>query len=174
MEQAPRNCTLSLTHTFVNRQSDKILTNKAGYIMENQLNVEMKLIDKGLKFQTKAGNNPEIITDYIPPLGNNEGYMPLELFLISFGTCVSGTILPILRKMQKSIEEYLMKVAGTRKSVHPTGFSKITIEIHLKTKDTTVDEVEKILKMAETTCCPIWSMLKNDIEIEPKIFIDKN
>ena len=71
---------------------------------KNQLNVEMKLIDNGLKFQTKAGNNPEVITDYTPPLGNNEGYMPLELFLISFGTCVSGVILPILRKCKKTLK----------------------------------------------------------------------
>jgi putative redox protein len=132
----------------------------------------MKLIDNGLKFQTNAGNNPEVITDYIPPLGNNEGYMPLELFLISFGTCVGGIILPILRKMQKEIEEYSMKATGIRKTGHPTGFSKITLEIFLKSKNTTIEEVEKIIKMAEATYCPIWSMLKDDIEIDTKVTIN--
>jgi len=142
--------------------------------MENNfLNVGLKLIDKGLKFQTKAGNNPEIITDYIPPLGNNEGYMPLELFLISFGTCVSGTVLPILRKMQKDIEEYSMTVKGIRKTEHPTGFSKIIFEMFVKSKNTTVEEIEKVVKMSETTYCPIWSMLKSDIEIETKISISE-
>jgi len=138
--------------------------------MENcHLNVEMKLIDQGLKFQTKAGNNPEIITDYIPPLGNNEGYMPLEIFLISFGTCVSGVVLPVLRKMQKDIEEYSMSVKGIRKTEHPTGFNKIILEMFVKSKNTTKEEIEKVLIMAETKYCPIWSMLKNDIEIETKI-----
>jgi len=140
----------------------------------NQLNVEMKLIDKGLKFQTKAGNNPEIITDYIPPLGNNEGYLPLELFLISLGTCVGGVILPILRKMQKDIEEFSMKATGIRKTEHPTGFSKITLEIFVKSKNTTEEDITKVLKMAEAKYCPIWSMLKNDIEIETKVIINKN
>ena len=138
----------------------------------NHLNVEMKLIDQGLKFQTKAGNNPEIITDYIPPLGNNEGYMPLELFLISFGTCISGVILPVLRKMQKDIEEYSMNVKGIRKTEHPTGFCKIILEMFVKSKNTTTEEIEKVIKMAETKYCPIWSMLKNDIEIETKIVIN--
>jgi len=143
-------------------------------VMENStLNVEMKLIDKGLKFQTKAGNNPDIITDYIPPLGNNEGYMPLELFLISFGTCVSGIILPVLKKMQKEIEAYSMNAKGIRKTEHPTGFSKIILEMFMKSKNTTIEDVEKVLKMAETKYCPIWSMLKNDIEIETKIFINE-
>ena len=142
--------------------------------MENSiLNVEMKLIDKGLKFQTKAGNNPDIITDYIPPLGNNEGYMPLELFLISFGTCVGGVVLPILRKMQKDIDEFSMNAKGVRKAEHPTGFSKIILEMFVKSKNTTTEEIEKVMKMAETKYCPIWSMLKNDIEIETKISISE-
>jgi len=139
----------------------------------NQLNVEMKLIDQGLKFQAKAGNNPEIITDYIPPLGNNEGYMPLELFLISLGSCVSGVVLPVLRKMQKDIEAYSMNVKGIRKTEHPTGFSKIILEMSVKSKNTTAEEIEKVIKMAETTYCPVWSMLKNDIEIETKISISR-
>ena len=139
----------------------------------SQLSVEMTLIDQGLKFQTKAGNNPEIITDYIPPLGNNEGYMPLELFLIGFGTCVSGVVLPVLRKMQKDIEAYSIKAKGIRKTEHPTGFSKIMLEMFVKSKNITTEDIEKILKMAETTYCPIWSMLKNDIEIETIISIRK-
>ena len=139
----------------------------------SNLNVEMKLIDNGLKFQTRAGNNPEVITDYIPPLGNNEGYMPLELFLISFGTCVGGVILPILRKMQKNIEEYSMKASGIRKTEHPPGFSKITLEIFVKSNNTTTEEIEKVIQMAETTYCPIWSMLRNDIEVETIVLIKK-
>ena len=139
----------------------------------NQLNVEMKLIDQGLKFQTKAGNNPEIITDYIPPLGNNDGYMPLELFLISLGTCVSGVVLPVLRKMQKDIEAYSINAKGIRKTEHPTGFSKIILEMFVKSKNITTEDIEKVIKMAETTYCPIWSMLKNDIEIETIISISK-
>lgn len=138
---------------------------------KNHLQAEMKLIDNGLKFQTKIGSNPEIITDYIPPLGNGDGYMPLELFLISFGTCVSGVVLPMLRKMQKNIEEYSVKIMGIRKTEHPTGFNKIILNIFIKSKDITREEMEKIIKMAETTYCPIWSMLKNDIEVESNVFI---
>lgn len=139
---------------------------------ENQLIAEMSLVNNALKFEAKAGNNPIITTDYIPPLGNNEGYMSLELFLISLGTCVSGVILPILRKMQKNIESYYMKTIGIRKIEHPTGFRKIIIEIEMKSDNTTREEIEKIIKMAETTYCPVWTMLKDDIEMETKITIN--
>lgn len=140
--------------------------------MENNLLIaEMKLIDRGLKFQTKAGTNPEIITDYIPPLGSSEGYMPLELFLISFGTCVSGVLLPVLRKMKKDIEEYSIIAKGIRKTEHPTGFSKIILEISVKSGNTTMEEIERVIRMAEATYCPVWSMLKSDVAVETKISV---
>lgn len=137
----------------------------------NPLVAEIKLIDNGLKFHTKAGNNPEIITDYIPPLGHNEGYMPLELFLISFATCVSGVMLPVLRKMKKDIQEYSVVAKGTRKTEHPAGFSKITLEISLKSQNTATEEIERVIKMAETKYCPVWSMLKNDVAVETLISV---
>ncbi|MDR2907230.1 MAG: OsmC family protein [Bacteroidales bacterium] len=146
--------------------------NQKNIIMENNhLKADMKLIDEGLKFQTKAGDRPEIITDYIPRLGHNEGYMPLELFLISFGTCVSGVVLPLLRKMQKDIEAYSIHAEGIRETEHPTGFSKIILDIIVKSKNTTTEDVEKVVKMAEDKYCPIWSMLNKDIEIETNITI---
>ena len=43
----------------------------------------------------------------------------------------------------------------------------------VKSRNTTTEEIEKAVKMAEETYCPIWSMLKNDIEIETKISISK-
>jgi putative redox protein len=140
--------------------------------VENQLSAEIKLINDGIQFESYAGNNPKIITDYIPPLGNNDGYLPLELFLISFGTCVSGTLLPILRKMRKTIESYSVKIQGIRRTEHPTGFSKIILEIHIKSSDITEDEVRKVLKMSEEKYCPIWSMMNDTVEVEEKIFVE--
>jgi putative redox protein len=74
--------------------------------------------------------------------------------------------------MQKNIEEYSMNVSGIRKTEHPTGFSKIILEMFVKSKNTTTEDIEKVVKMAETKYCPIWSMMKNDIEIETKISVN--
>ena len=38
-----------------------------------------------------------------------------------------------------------MKVAGIRKTEHPTGFSKIILEIFVKSKNTTTEEIEKVI-----------------------------
>jgi hypothetical protein len=44
------------------------------------LSAKIKLINQGIKFSCSSENYPEIITDYYPPLGKNEGYKSLNCF----------------------------------------------------------------------------------------------
>jgi len=44
------------------------------------LSAKIKLINQVIKFSCSSENYPEIITDYYPPLGKNEGYKSLQLF----------------------------------------------------------------------------------------------
>jgi len=142
--------------------------------MNNELlKANIHLINDGIKFSCKSNDNPEIITDYYPPLGNNEGYKPLELFLISFGTCVSGTIIPLLRRFKKSIDKYFVDIVGIRRNEHPTSFEKIIISILIYSKDVEDTDLEKAIKMSEDKYCPIWSMIKNNVEVEIKYKIER-
>lgn len=140
----------------------------------NTLQADISLINDGIKFSCKSGNNPEIITDYYPPLGNNEGYKPLELFLISFGTCVSGTVLPLLRKMRKNISGYELKIEGERKTEHPTAFRKIKMRIVIRSEELESRELEKVIGMAEEKYCPVWAMIKNNVDVETEYEIERN
>ena len=140
--------------------------------MSDLLRAEIRLINNSIKFSSKSGNNPEIISDYYPPLGNDEGYKPLELFLISFGTCASGTVLPLLRRMHKNIESYTMNIEGIRKTEHPTGFSKIILKLRVKSPDITEDDLQKAVKLSEEKFCPVWSMIKNNVLVETEFQIE--
>ena len=141
--------------------------------MSDHLQAEIRLLNNGIKFSSKSENYPEIISDYFPPLGNNEGYKPLELFLISFGTCVSGTVLPLVRRMHGEIESYTMGVEGIRKSDHPTGFSKIMLHVRMKSHTVTEDDLRKALTLSEEKYCPVWSMIKNNVHVETDIRIEQ-
>jgi putative redox protein len=141
--------------------------------MSALLRAEIRLMNNSIKFSSKSGNNPEIISDYYPPLGNDEGYKPLELFLISFGTCASGTILPLLRRMQKNIDSYTVNAEGIRKAEHPTGFSKIILKLRVKSHDITEDDLLKAVKLSEEKFCPVWSMIKNNVLVETEFQIDR-
>jgi Predicted redox protein, regulator of disulfide bond formation len=141
--------------------------------MGDILEAKIKLINDKIKFSCQSKDNTKIITDYIPPLGDNEGYMPLELFLISLATCTSGTLLPLLRRMRKTIDGFEMKIEGTRKEQHPTAFSRILMDIQIQSDDMEKDDLEKALRLAEETYCPVWAMIKNNVTVETKYEIIK-
>jgi len=142
--------------------------------MDNVVKAKVKLINDKIKFSCKAKDNPEIITDYIPPLGDNEGYMPLEVFLISLAACTSGTILPLLRAMRKNVGGFEMKIEGIRRDQHPTSFSHIIMDMEIHSNDVENNDIERALKLAEDTYCPVWAMIKNNVSVETKFKIIKS
>jgi putative redox protein len=132
------------------------------------LTTSIVLLNEKLHFEGKVSGNAPLSIDYTPPLGDNLGYTSLELLLLSLSSCMSSSILVFLRKMKKSISGFEMIASGTRNETHPTGFKSIILDLTLKSEDTSMDELDKIIKLSEETYCPVWSMLKGNVEIEIK------
>jgi putative redox protein len=130
-----------------------------------ELNTSIVLINDKLNFKGTVGENSPISIDYIPPFGDNLGYTSLELLLLSLSSCIGSSVLLFLRKMKKVIAGLEIKTRGIRKIEHPTGFKTIYIDINLKSSDTTEFEFNKVIKLAEETYCPVWAMLKGNVDI---------
>ena len=141
--------------------------------MSNTLRVTVENMNGRMKYRCKAGDNPEIITDYIPPLGDSEGYMPLELFLISFATCASGSVAPLLRKMGKKVDAFSATATGVRRTEHPTGFETITLSFSIRSGDVEKEDVDKAIALSEEKFCPVWSMIKNNVEVKTEYNITR-
>ena len=133
-----------------------------------ELTASIHLINEKLHFSGNVSGNEPISIDYTPPLGDNLGYTSLELFLLSLSSCVGSSVLVFLRKMKKDITGFEMKAKGIRKEEHPTGFKTIYLEIILNSKDTTAEDLDKVIKLSEETYCPVWSMIKGNVTIEVK------
>lgn len=133
--------------------------------MSDQLMVTASLIDEKVKFKGVSRSNPEIILDYTPPIGNGEGYTSLELLLISLASCSGTSITLLLRKMRKDVSGLKINVRGNRREQHPTYFEKIFLEFNLVSKDAEDSDLEKVIKLSEESICPVWNMIKNNVEI---------
>jgi putative redox protein len=131
-----------------------------------ELRAAVKLVNDKLRFDGLVENNEPVSIDYIAPLGDDAGYTSLELLLLSLASCIGSAVLTFLRKMKKTISGCEIKAVGFRKETHPTGFSKIIIAIVLNSPDVTVTDMAKVIKLSEDTYCPVWSMLKGNVEIE--------
>lgn len=130
-----------------------------------ELNTSINLINDKLNFKGIVENNTPISIDYTLPLGNNLGYTSLELLLLSLSSCLGSTILILLRKMGKSISAFEINSKGIRREEHPTGFKSITLEVNLVSSNTTLDDLNKVVKLSENYC-PVWAMLNKNVEIK--------
>ncbi len=139
-----------------------------------ELNTAIILINDKLNFKGIIENNIPISIDYTPPLGDNSGYTSLELLLLSLSSCLGSSILTFLRRMEKTITGCEIHSKGIRNETHPTGFKTIVMEIILKSTDTTKDDLNKVVKLSEETYCPVWAMIKGNVEIDIKYNIINN
>jgi len=131
-----------------------------------ELTASIRLKNEKLHFEGKVDGNIPISIDYTPPLGDNLGYTSLELLLLSLASCVGSAVLTFLRKMQKTITAFEISAAGIRRDEHPTSFKTITLYINLTSPNTNSEDLNKVLKLSEETYCPVWAMLKGNVEIE--------
>lgn len=147
-------------------------TNQNAAAVSNKLEVSLDLVNDKMHIIGKAGNLEPIHTDYIPPYGDNLGYMPLQLFLVSLGACAAGSVLVLLRKMQKQVENLHVKASGIRRETHPTSFSSVTLEFHFESANVSTADMEKVIMLSEQSICPVWAMIKGNVEVNPVFTIN--
>lgn len=130
-----------------------------------ELEVQLQLVNEKVKFAGNSRSNPEVVIDYFPPYGDGEGYTSLELLLLSFSSCVGTGLLTLLRgKLQKTVTFLKATAKGTMREQHPKALTQIRLELTIKSPDTTDADVQAMLSAAEKIC-PVWAMLKGNVEI---------
>ncbi|MDR0286764.1 MAG: OsmC family protein [Clostridiales bacterium] len=139
---------------------------------DNTLSVKMHTVDDKAKFIAVARENPIVTVDYFPPVGTGEGYTSLELLLMSFGSCVSTTLMTLLRfKMKKAVSGITAYVDGTVREEHPKSLSYILLRLKINAEDLTEAEAREALKVAENGVCPVWAMVKGNVTVDVEVEI---
>ncbi len=136
------------------------------------LEAHIRLMNDKLLLSSYSPGRGEVVTDYLPPYGEGSGYFPSELFLISLGTCSGGTILSLLRRFGKQVDSYSINMLGTLRDEHPKSFSEITMEFYITSRDVNMEDCEKASLLAEKKYCPIWAMIKGNVQVEAKFHLN--
>ena len=128
----------------------------------NQLEATVILTNQKVQFTGISKTNPNrpITFDYLPPLGDGEGYRGLELLLMSFAGCVSTTIVFLLSKMGKDISGFKMNVTVENR-LQPLSLETISFDVLLDSKDTDDLELQSVIRQAEELS-PVWIAIKNN------------
>lgn len=133
-----------------------------------QMEMKVRVGDLQGKMQLKGTGHTrhEVQIDYIPPFGEDNGFTPLELLMVSLASCSGHTIQLLLQKMGKTIEQLEVLANGTRRMAeHPTIITDINLQFNLKGDKLDAPSVEKAISMAAEELCPVWAMLKNSVAI---------
>lgn len=139
-----------------------------------ELEASIVLLNDKLHFNGTVEGNEPVSIDYIPPHGDGLGYTSLELLLLSFSSCIGSGLLTFLRKMRKTITHFEIVTKGIRREEHPTAFKTIFVEIKITSPDIEEAEVNKMLSLLEETYCPVWTMIKGNVEVEVFTIISQN
>jgi len=136
------------------------------------ININLELINNKVKFvgTSNTNQNSPITIDYVAPIGDGQGYLGLELLVMSFAGCVSTAIVAMLRKMGKDISGYKVNAIGIRNE-NPLSLERVEYEIILNSKDTTYEELKQVVEKAEAIS-PVLIAIKNNVRVISKITIE--
>ena len=115
-------------------------------------------------FELPLGTKPEVG-------GDNDGFLPMELFLIGLAGCTAMDVMSILTKQKQEITEFEVLVNAERAESHPKVFTKSIIEYVIAGKDISEKAVDTAVRLSAEKYCPAQAMLGQVMQIELKITI---
>ena len=132
-----------------------------------KLNVKLHTLDDKVMFEATSRADSPIIVDYFKPLGTGQGYAPLELLMLSFGSCMGTGMLVLLRdRLRKTVRSMSIEVSGAQREERPQKIERMYVTLTIDADDLSEDEVRKMLTVAEEQICPVWAMLRGNVEVE--------
>ena len=126
---------------------------------------------EGMHFEANIGTHA-VQLDYPLAAGTaGAGPRPLEMLLASLASCAGGTLVFLLRRSGQAFETLRITATGSRKTEHPTVFSRIRLEFDVRGA-LSLETVEAAVREAEERFCPVWAMLRPTTPIETTVRLD--
>jgi putative redox protein len=103
--------------------------------------------------------------------GDNDGFKPIELMLVSLAGCTAMDVISILQKKRQDVHAFDVRVQADRKEDHPKVFTHITLEFIITGKDIDEPSVRRAVDLSAEKYCAAQAMLSPVVPIEHKITI---
>ncbi len=83
--------------------------------------------------------------------------------MASFGSCLGTSLLTLLRhRMRKTVHSLSIEVEGSQREEHPKKLERMHVTLTIDADDLAEEEVSR---MTEEQVCPVWAMLKGNVEV---------
>ncbi len=129
------------------------------------MKVTIKQVE-GITFMGKGESNHWIPIDGPEQFNGSEAAArPMELLLISLGSCTASDVASILHKKRTPVERMEVMVVGEQEKEHPRVYTSIDIEYVFYGKDIKTADLERAIDLSQNKYCPVTAMLRKSCEI---------
>ncbi|MEF8879197.1 MAG: OsmC family protein [Candidatus Thermoplasmatota archaeon] len=137
------------------------------------MEVKIKQVE-GLTFIGKGESNHWAAVDGPKKYdGYEAASRPMELLLISLGSCTGSDVASILKKKRVDLEGFELKIEAEQSKDHPKVFTKIHIEFVFYGEGIDENDLERAIELSQKKYCPVSAMLREKAVISYSYQIKK-
>lgn len=129
----------------------------------------MKVIIKqiqGISFIGKGDTNHWVSVDGPKKFhGSEAGSRPMELVLLSLGSCTGSDVTSILNKKRVPVDHLQIIVTAERAETYPKVFTKIHVEYIFYGENMDENDLKRAIDLSQNKYCPITAMLSKSCKI---------
>ncbi len=97
--------------------------------------------------------------------GHEAATRPMELLLISLGSCTGMDVISLMDKMRVPYNRLKVEISSERAEEHPKYYTKIHIHYIIYGEDLPLDKVEKAINLSQNRYCSVSYMLGKVAEL---------
>lgn len=117
-------------------------------------------------FIVESGSGHAIVVDGPAEIGGrNLGPRPMELMLMSVGSCSAVDIVQILKKARQPVAGCEVEVSGERADTDPKVFTKIHLQFIVSGKGLSENHVKRAVQLSAEKYCSASIMLQKAAEV---------
>jgi putative redox protein len=118
------------------------------------------VLREGMTFEATTGSRHTSVLDAASEHGGSDhGPSPMEMLLVSLGSCTGMDVIAMLRKMKQDVTTYRVEVQGTRRHEHPQVYTAIHVQHVLCGHDLDAKQVARAVDLSSTRYCSVSAML---------------
>ncbi len=107
--------------------------------------------------------------DADPSVGGQEmGFRPLELMLVSLAGCTGMDVISILKKKRQNVTGFEVRVTGQQAPEHPKSYTDIEITYVVRGHNIDPKAVERSIELSQNKYCPASAMLNKAATIRTR------
>lgn len=90
---------------------------------------------------------------------------PVELLLISLGSCTAVDVISIMRKKRERVTDYRVEIRGDRREEHPRKFTRMEVRHIMRGHNISEKALAQAIELSDEKYCSVAATLRPGVEI---------